>query len=288
MKDRLTFWINILKKMMGVAFGVIGSLMVLFPLDSVTPDNFLHRLILLVIIVAVILVASIVLTKYQENKSSINLYAKEKTNIIFEYADIKTIMDNEKESTSPFTIVVPVNTSLEYLINRGTVKDNSIHKLWMDYFAGKLGKDIDMELLNSLKVKRQRVTDNGVGTIGDWFFITPEDVGVEGKIRFFLLESSELEERNGKPVIKDITREEYLKALQSILDAIPDVLDQKEKVYIPLIGAGNGNVGKGKDIMHIMKAMLRFNRQKLRQEIHVVINPEDRRTIPIYQLREMR
>ena len=233
------------------------------------------------------IIISVVWVHFDVAKNNTTLYEKEKTKIIFEYGDLKEIIANEENASKSFTVVVPVNTHLNYIGNRMQIKEDSIHRLCLEYLHEKMGNELDVNILNTVKVKKQRIKENNVGEIGDWFYVTPEDMGIEGKVRFLFLESSELEERNGKIVIKELTKEQYLTSIQSLLEAISYVSDQKEKVYLPLIGAGNGNVAKSKDIMQVMRAMLYFNRQKLRQEIHVIINQENRKDVPIYQLDRM-
>ncbi len=66
--------------------------------------------------------------------------------------------------------------------------------------------------------------------------------------------------------------------------AICDNLNKESKVYLPLVGAGVGDVGKPEDILQLTANLLRFNKSRLRHEIHVLINENCKKSTPIHLL----
>lgn len=284
MKDIIKQWLSDFIKLLGTVFGILGAISVFLPLADVTSSNIWTRIGILLGFVIVIALASSVWTYCVIHKKKKNVYSSVKTNIIFEYADINDILKAADADSESITVVVPVNTNLEIDFKRELILKNTIHRLCLDYIFERRGTDIDKVFLDRIPIKKDGF--DSTGKIGDWFLITAKDLEIDSNIQFLFVEFFDTIEKNGKIINAELDKQQFIIGLQSLISAIPYVLDPESKVYVPLIGAGAGNVGKPKDIMHFMKAMLRFNKAKLRQEIHVVINEKYKSETPIYQLGE--
>lgn len=284
MKDIIKQWLSDFIKLLGTVFGILGAISVFLPLADVTSSNIWTRIGILLGFVIVIALASSVWTYCVIHKKKKNVYSSVKTNIIFEYADINDILKAADADSESITVVVPVNTNLEIDFKRELILKNTIHRLCLDYIFERRGTDIDKVFLDRIPIKKDGF--DSTGKIGDWFLITAKDLEIASNIQFLFVEFFDTIEKNGKIINAELDKQQFIIGLQSLISAIPYVLDPESKVYVPLIGAGAGNVGKPKDIMHFMKAMLRFNKAKLRQEIHVVINEKYKSETPIYQLGE--
>ena len=284
MKDIIKQWLSDFIKLLGTVFGILGAISVFLPLADVTSSNIWTRIGILLGFVIVIALASSVWTYCVIHKKKKNVYSSVKTNIIFEYADINDILKAADADSESITVVVPVNTNLEIGFKRELILKNTIHRLCLDYIFERRGTDIDKVFLDRIPIKKDGF--DSTGKIGDWFLITAKDLEIASNIQFLFVEFFDTIEKNGKIINAELDKQQFIIGLQSLISAIPYVLDPESKVYVPLIGAGAGNVGKPKDIMHFMKAMLRFNKAKLRQEIHVVINEKYKSETPIYQLGE--
>lgn len=284
MKDIIKQWLSDFIKLLGTVFGILGAISVFLPLADVTSSNIWTRIGILLGFVIVIALASSVWTYCVIHKKRKNVYSSVKTNIIFEYADINDILKAADADSESITVVVPVNTNLEIDFKRELILKNTIHRLCLDYIFERRGTDIDKVFLDRIPIKKDGF--DSTGKIGEWFLITAKDLEIDSNIQFLFVEFFDTIEKNGKIINAELDKQQFIIGLQSLISAIPYVLDPESKVYVPLIGAGAGNVGKPKDIMHFMKAMLRFNKAKLRQEIHVVINEKYKSETPIYQLGE--
>lgn len=276
-----------IKSGLSIAFGVLGAISIFWPLSDVTLDNMLIRSLILVAIVIGIVAICWIVTYQQTKRKSHKVYKSGKTSIYFDYDDIGEILKKSSNSEKAFTVVVPVNTMLKHVFNRNIVKPNTIHRACLDYIYEKQQKELSIETLAGIEKKKGKfIFSNGEpkGKIGDWFILGPEDLSIDSKVSFLFLETYNIVEINGTLNNEPLSKESYLSVVQCLMNAIPEQLNIEDCIYIPLIGAGAGNIGKPIDIMHIMNAILRFNKGQLRQEIHVIISDKNREECPIYQL----
>lgn len=271
--------ISILGKEFGTVFGVLGGVAIFY---DFTIFKLTIRLVISSIILIILIIIGILKTKNMVKKNSCNVYQSGKTKIIFEYGDINQVIKDADKKQELITVVVPINTSLDITFNREIIIKDTIHRQCLDYIYEKMNMEISEDYINSIKIKKEKFNNNG--KLGDWFLLTPSELKIESYVQFLFVEMFKLEKKNGKEINKKPKKEQYIVGVQSLLSAIPEILCQKSKVYIPLIGAGEGNVGKSNDIMHFMNSMLRFNKDILRQEIHVILNQKFKTENDIYDL----
>lgn len=285
----MRFWYGKYKVLLSLGFGIIGSITVLFPLDVVIELNIWIRALIFFLFLLLLFVVSLVWIKYEKNKKRKRIYSLEKAQVYFEYGDIRQTLANEAEVKEKFTIVVPVFTDVGSLFDHNLIKETSIHGICLNYLSNKLGQKLDIEVLKKAKGTGHEAFVNqevSVGKIGQWFFLKPDELGVDAKIRFLFIETCNLIDKNGVKSIDLPSKDQYLLSIQSLFDAMK-TLEEGEKIYIPLIGAGNGNAGTNVEIMYILAAMLRFNKDKLKQEVHVVVDEKLRNEVPIHQLQNI-
>lgn len=286
MKEKIICYKKQLFRLLGIVFGIIGAVSVFLPIQL----SVMEGMEILGIILFVVAIGAACMTVFAISRKSREVYSVGKTKIIFEYMDMKDVLAMEDKMQDNYTVVIPINTFLNLVGDRNIVKKNSIHKLWLDHLFEKSGVEFERSVLENAKVKKTSADFTAaepIGRIGDWFFLTASDIGYETNVRFLLLEVNNLKDKNGKKIVSELSKEQYIVGIQSLIEAIPDVLELEEKVYMPLIGAGNANVGKSPDIMDIMESMLRFNKGILRQEIHVVLNEKYKDETPLYLLKEI-
>ena len=283
-------WIKNTIKTLGAVFGVFGAISIFFPLTEVTRENIVPRSACLLIVIVIVAIVSFIWTRSMIKRKSISVFADVNTKIVFEYADIKQILDNACGDKNKITVVVPVNTRLDKVFDRDYIRDGTIHRICLDYINTKIVQEkkhefsLNKSILENVKIKKDGFAING--KLGDWFLLTSEELGINGNIQFMFAEIFNLEEKNGKIVNSELKKEQYLSLIQMLISTIPDAVDHENQVYIPLIGAGYGKIGTPENIMHIMNALLRFNKEALHQEIHVFINEKYKDSTPIYRLIE--
>ena len=281
MKDKIKQWLSNFIKILGGCFGILGAVSILFPFTEATSENVGERIRIFIAIIALCIVATLIWTISVILKKRKKVYSKGATKIIFEYSDIKEIISNTLLEEDEVTIVIPVNTDLQSVFNREKIYKNTIHRICLDYVYEKTGHELDYNKLINIQIRNDGFDYNGKK--GDWFLLPNVSPDEKGKVNFMFVEFFDLEKRDGKMIISELEKEQYMDILQTVILAISKT-ERESKIFIPLIGAGAGNVDTPKEIMHFMNAMLRFNKSQLRQEIHIVINEKYRNDAPIYQL----
>ena len=272
-------------KVGATVFGVLGAVSVIFPLADLTQSNFPERVQMLVAIAILVVIVALIYTIYAKHKKSKVVYESGKTKITFKYGDLTQIIEDDEEAT----IVVPINSYLQIVGDEKIISKTSIHRIFYDYLK-KNNADINIEKLRKIKKKKMSNADgNPNGKIGDWFLITPDELGFETKKQFLLFEVNEAEDKGGYFGRKLLTKEDYITGLASLIKTISESIDMESQVYMPLIGARNANVAKPRDVMFLLEELLGFYKSKLRHKIDVVITDEDKEQgATIYQLREIR
>lgn len=284
MKDKVKQWLSDFIKILGIVFGFLGAISVLFPFDDVTSQNVVERIYILISIIITAALWSAVQTKITISRKQKIVYSKGATKIIFEYSDIKRIISNTISKEDEITIVIPVNTDLQSVFDRKKIYKNTIHRVCLDYIYDQIDEDLKYNKLMSVQIKKDGFDYKGKK--GDWFLLSDVNSGEKGKVNFLFAEFFDLEEKDGKMIISELDKKQYIEIMQTVILAISK-MERESKIFIPLIGAGAGNVDTPKEIMNFMKAMFRFNKSELRQEIHIVINEKYRNHAPIYQLTEI-
>lgn len=284
MKDRNKLFTKFILKVWGIVFGILGAITVIFPINEIFLD-WKNRVIVFGILIFIIIVSTIVATFYSMNIKTKIVYSKESTKISFEYDDFGKILKENHSETC--TVVIPINTELQFLGAVGEIKENSVHGACLKYLEDN-NVHIDKSIINEAKYKNISSEGNrDKGKIGDWFLVTPEMLGLSCKIQFLFLEINDLEKKETYFSIKSLSKEEYYTCLAYMTSAIADATGIEEKIYIPLLGAGNALVGKTKDIMFFMEGFLRFNKASILRDIHVVIPVKKKDEAPIYLLRNI-
>lgn len=274
----IKIWCKNTGKIAGVLFGLLGAVAIFVPLPNVTSSNIWQRILILGLVIAGIIIASVIYTYYIIHKRSNNVYKHGNTKVYFEYADIKDIIKKGHQTKDITTIVVPINTKLDTVFDVNVVIEGTIHRLALDQLLNGNEKP-NRGFIDTIKKKKDGFDPNG--RVGDWFIISGKDFGRDGNIQFAFVEVYDIIEENGQ--YKNVlTKEQFLIALQSVIYSI----ENESKAYIPLIGDGAGRVGDSRDLMHIMYAMLLYNRNLLNGEVHVVIHEKKREDTPIYELSE--
>ena len=115
--------------------------------------------------------------------------------------------------------------------------------------------------------------------------ISGKDIGrPESKISFLFLVMYDGELETGK-IVNKYTKENFLVGLQSLFQEALHAPERYEKVYIPLIGAGNGEVGTKRQITSLLNALIQYNLDELKNrelEMHIIIREKNRKEVPIY------
>lgn len=288
-KDIIKQWISCFIKILGLVYGILGAASIFLPLADVTQENICIRFFMLFGIIVVVAISALIWVIVIISKKSKMIYSKGTTKIIFEYSDINEIIRDSSIETNDITVIIPINTNLNSNANntlpsvfeRERIYKNTIHRACLDYIYEQTGKELTPEILKDLKIKKDNFDYNG--RKGDWFLLKTLNKDSNKKIDFLFAEFFDLEEKDGKPIISKLKKNLYIDILQTVILTICKT-ERESKIYVPLIGAGAGDVDNPKEIMHFMKSMLRFNKSDLRQEIHVVINEKYRKDAPIYQL----
>ena len=213
----------------------------------------------------------------QENKRV--LYEKEKCKITVEYGDFNNIISLQQVS-EPYTVVIPINNSLEHLTDVSVIKLKSIHGIWLKtalkYFEEKKevsGKEPQQSLRDVLK--NRSLESKQTAEIGNCFYIK----GIYG-VNYLLAVTCTLDKTQSQ--CSDL---QYFDGLQHMIEYLSKECDLQEKVYIPIIGGGYAFMNKSnKELLPVMIEMLVYNSNKLQHDIHVVIYDKLKKDIPLYYL----
>ncbi len=282
--DTFKTWYPLFLKSIGMFFGSIGAIATVLPVEEITSNLKLWlRIVIFFAIVAISGIVSIIIVVRQIRANRKAVYSNEDTKIYFEYGDVSSIL--KKKHSELITIVVPANTRLEIALDRSRFPKNaSVHSLCLDYISRNAEHKYDASFINDLTLKKDGF--RSTGRIGDWFLLPYDKVDRKNKINFLFVEIYETEIKNGKLCNADIDDEQFVSGVQALIDAIIASSEIGSKIYMPLIGSGEGKVRTGEDMMHFINALLRFNRHALRQEIHVLIYNKRRKELPLYHLLE--
>ena len=260
-------------KVSAVVLSVLGVISWIFPFGEVDKNSIIYRAAALLGFIVVALIISFIRVKALKQKNSIETYKKGKTNIVFRYKNLDELLYECFYKKS--TIVVPINTFLPSVGDRDKLINTSIHSQVL-VFLQNHGVKIDKSSVAAIDRKNIHMTDGDNCAVGDWFILSLREKGIESDLRFLFLANGRPIEENGKMNNDGATRQDHLMSLQSLCDAIIMQTDTEEEVYIPLLGAGNTNVGKGSDILRILSDVLMFNRANLKQHITVFIDPKNK------------
>ena len=281
MKRCIKSWFFYLKNVFFVVSTLIGFIFVFLPLPETTTSNIKTRVLIIAVILALAIIASIVWMVIDSKQKSKKLYEKGKTKVFFEYGKLEEVLESvTTNDDSVVTFVIPINSNLEVSSNIENIKQGTTHHWALE----QIGINVDINFISGLKQKSDGFDKNGKK--GDWFLVTKEESKIDKNVQFLFLEVFDIENRNGKWQNADLLSDDYLAILQKCIIAIYQNLDYESKVYMPLIGAGAGNVAKPEDIMQLLANLLKFNRGKLRHEVHVLIDGKYRKDTPICQLIE--
>lgn len=286
MKDILECWWKLFYKIAAVIISALGVISFLFPLESVSNENIWNRVGILIIFFVVCVILAIIITgiKITANKKVIAVSKGEK--LSFEYNDIFEILKNEDQGLK-YTIVVPINTDLN-IVGNTEILEGTIHGNCLKYIHEQSSKRISSDFLFNLQIKKDGIdTTNCKGKKGDWFLITPEDLKYDKKVSFLLIETGDVIVEHGERKLVELEREIYLSCLQTVFRVISGSRSTGPVVYIPLIGAGQANIGTDKDVMYMFHSLLRLNKGKLRKDVRIFIDKRRKKDTPIYRLEKI-
>ncbi|MDY4212417.1 MAG: hypothetical protein SOX82_01840 [Eubacteriales bacterium] len=271
-------WFSFFKNTVGIISAFIGFVFVFIPLSEATPSNIKSRLFIILGILVVAILISVV-WMWCDNRGETNeVYSKGTTRICFEYGKIEKAFEFSKNSIETITFVISINTNIQVSSEIAPIKKGSLHRWALEKIEGK----VDGNFIKELKVKNDGFDING--RKGDWFIVPPEKLKEKSNVQFLFIEVFDIEQRNGQWSNKKIAIDDYLVVLQRMIMAICDNLNKESKVYLPLVGAGVGDVGKPEDILQLTANLLRFNKSRLIHEIHVLINENCKKSTPIHLL----
>ena len=213
----------------------------------------------------------------QENKRV--LYEKEKCKITVEYGDFNNIISLQQVS-DPYTVVIPINNSLEHLTDVSVTKPKSTHGIWLKtalrYYAenkevfGEVSQRLSSDVLKNCSPELKQTAK-----VGDCFYIK----NIYG-VNYLLVVTCTLHKTQSE--CSDL---QYSDGLQHMIEFLSKECDLQEKVYIPIIGGGYAFMNKSnQELLSVMIEMLVYNSNKLQHDIHVVIYDKLKKDIPLYYL----
>lgn len=271
---------KIAKQVFVTVFTIVSILVTIIPLSDFWDENVKQKVIFLlaVVLLAFIITIIFLIVKKKSNKKVV--FSNEKAFIQFEYGDLRKILENDS-NIDKCTIAIPANTNLDIVFDRNIIKKDSVHGICLNYIFSKRNKEIEKALL--YKIKRKKENFNANGAIGDWFILQPEDLEIDSKFDFLFVEANNVKKENGQDTNEDPKREETLVAIQTLIQAVTS-LDNKTEVYIPLVANGHARALSCLESLELIYSLLKYNKDSLFQNIHVVIYEKQKEYAPIYQL----
>ncbi len=289
MKDICRYYGKIIIKVYGIGFSILGAIAIILPMPNVSKTNIKLRLLILLVIIIILAIISLLMIIRQRQSKSTVIYSKGHTKIVLEYGDIIELLNPADRDNDNFTIVVPVNTGLQSMFELDRVKNNTIHHICLEYILNSKSseKELNDDFVNALRHRKENEdgSKKQLDQIGDWFYISGDDIKSGSKIAFIFLMMYEYKMVSGTVGNKH-TKEGYLKGLQSLLEAIP-ILSPGDKVYIPLIGAGEAGVGSKYSVLRLLNALIGFNLNDIKQEIHIIIHDTGTKEVPIHMFPQL-
>ena len=274
-------FIKTFEKVCFVILSILGVISWIFPFCEVNSNNIMWRSMVLIIFIIILIAISFIVLNIQKKRNSIEIYKKGKTKIVFQYDKLDKLLNECLRKKS--TIVVPINTFMPYVGDKEKLRNTSVHYQVLAFLQDH-GIKLDKSSVEGIKRKKINMCDNENCTIGNWFVLSLKDNDIESDLKFLFLVNGRLREDNGRMNNEEPTKADYLVSLQSLCDAIKEQTDMEEDVYVPLLGAGNTNVGDSSEIMKVLKDILLFNKSNLSRHITVFIDPKYKNEAQIIEL----
>lgn len=268
------------KQVFITVFTILSILLTVIPLSDFWSDDVLKKVLFLLAVVIFAFAITIIILFVKKKRNKKVVFSSEKAYVQFEYGDLNKILENDS-NIDKCTIAIPANTKLDIVFDRNIIKKDSVHGICLNYIFRKRNKEIEKSILHNIKRKNENF--NFDGEIGDWFILTPEDLEIDSKFDFLFVEANNVKKENGQDINEDPKREETLTAIQTLIKAVTS-LDNKTEVYIPLVANGHARALSCLESLELIYSLLKYNKDSLFQNIHVVIYEKQKEYAPIYQL----
>lgn len=272
--EYLKYLWNYTKKSAGCIFTAVAVLVCFVTPDDLLKPFGLDKIWMKVLCFAVLCLISVLtaalLARLRKDRP-VTLYDKEGSAIEVAFGDITSYM-KDNTGGAHYTVVFPVNKDMDRILNPERIKPSSVHGQWLSYLQT-LPPDEYRNVEKQLENCRPRV--------GDCLLVRNTR-----NVDYILAVSSTVQDE--QPVC---TETDYLKTMQSLIKAMKTHCQTQERVYMPIIGAGNSSLS-GKTMQALLRMqteVLMFNTDllKARAKILVYDDPDGkmRKDIRLYALR---
>lgn len=264
------------QKCAGYVFALATTFVTFIPFDEILSyvnlDNIRTKLLFIITLCFISLLIAVCRLHNSENKSVV-LFSKEKTSIKVEFGNMtRYIADNT--SSTPYTVVIPINTQLYAVGDEKIIKENSMHGLWLKQM---LNCGYDKVTINDLVCKQIKTNGKKQCKIGDYCYIKNIK-----NVNYLLVVTCDVSKEK-KLVCSEA---QYFAGLQNMVNALSTECILQEKIYIPIIGGGYANMRRtNQELLRQLTEVLIFNERKLQHEIHVVVYEQLRNEIQLFALK---
>lgn len=293
---------NVFKKSLYIAytlvFGIYSFVSLFIPFEIIIPNytSFpIYKKTLLLagfaifpVIIGIVFFLAIIIILGLKKRHKYSLGIENENFFIVEYGDMHKIMFPEKTPKNSYTVIIPVHNELNRIFDFWETQGRSIHGNWILEIKNNPERhnNITLEQINDvaqkeLKCKYSEKYVDDVKTeydIGDGIRINGEIIGV-ANVNYYFIATNMISE-NDKSYYRGNSKETvYLSAIQSIVDAYTQELNQ-QIVYMPIIGGGFAGMEKPQsELLSLIYGIFRFNGLKIKSDVHVVIY-RDKHTRP--------
>lgn len=263
-------------KTMGVLFSLMAILTTFISvdemLDTINHNSISWKIAMLISICVISIVGTWI---YNNTRNSITIYEKGRTSITFEYGDMQKDYIKDNTGNEPYTVVIPINTTIDDVFNENRIRKNSNHGYWISQMKS-LGYSED--IIKDMVKDQMTLDKNGLCKQGSVCYLN----NLNGNVNYILAATAVIDTKKKHSYC---SRDQYYLGIHKIVDAISRVCNQGEKIVMPLIGGGYARMQKSeREIVPIMAEILVFNADKLKHDVHVVIYNKRRSLIPIFSL----
>ena len=274
-----------------IIFTVFGFINLFISFDSIIPDDlniFLRILIAFLILTTIWILSFLIFAFVFVRKKMHKLFEVNKHKVYVQYGDLFS-EDELEEDDKRRIIIVPVNRCFDTIIDDDLVSSKTLHGIAMNKIYSKqiydqctLNNEIQKDLIIRQYKKFEEISifEKRKGNLKRFSVGSVAEIDDKEGCKYFFLALSMF----GRDLTAHTDQQDYVLAMQRLIEYCNN-RSQQYPVVMPLIGAGLSRTEKSERIIleYIVK-LLKMNKNKITNDIHIVIRDSGNEVIKISDL----
>lgn len=274
-----------------IIFTVFGFINLFISFDSIIPDDlniFLRILIAFLILTTIWILSFLIFAFVFVRKKMHKLFEVNKHKVYVQYGDLFS-EDELEEDDKHRIIIVPVNRCFDTIIDDDLVSSKTLHGIAMNKIYSKqiydqctLNNEIQKDLIirQNKKFEEISIFEKRKGNLKRFSVGSVAEIDDKEGCKYFFLALSMFD----RDLTAHTDQQDYVLAMQRLIEYCNN-RSQQYPVVMPLIGTGLSRTEKSERIIleYIVK-LLKMNKNKITNDIHIVIRDSGKEVIKISDL----